>query len=201
MDLESILIPEIWITIAKNTHIQELYLTTRDVPNYEVLMDKRLKILRTHNLKLKDVQKIVKNIEPYEGAVEFLSWLRKKSQTIILSDSFYEFVNPIMKKLFYPTIFCNSLEIDEAGFIKKYRLRQKNGKYKSIKSLKSLGFKIIAIGDSYNDVDMLKEADIGIFFRPSDNVLREYNQFLVTQNYSELKSKLRSAREELANFN
>lgn len=190
LDFESILIPEIWIQIAKKTNIKGLELTTRDIPNYDILMKRRLGILKTHKIKLKDIQKVIEEIEPFEGAVSFLNWLRKKCRVIILSDTFFEFVSPLIEKLSYPTIFCNSLDIDKNGFIKNYRLRQKNGKQKAVRFLKLMEFKIIAVGDSYNDIGMLNEADSGIFFKPPKSISKEFSQFPVTQSYKELKLKL-----------
>lgn len=189
-DLESILMPEIWIHVAEKTNIQELRLTTRDISDYDVLMKKRLKILKTHNIKLKDVQKIIREIEPFKGAINFLSWVKKRNQVIILSDTFLEFMSVLIDKLSYTTIFCNSLEIDNKGFIKDYRLRKKDGKKEAIKSLKLLGFRVIAIGDSYNDLSMLKEADIGIFFKPPERIKKEFLQFPTVQNYKELELEL-----------
>lgn len=187
LDLESILTPEIWPNVAKRTKIRELRLTTRDVPDYNALMKRRLKILRVHNIKLKDVQKVIRSISPFRGALNFLSWLKKRSQVIILTDSFLEFTNPLMEKLSYPTIFCNWLEIDKSGFIKNYKLRQGEGKRESVKALKSLGFKVIAVGDSYNDINMLKLADIGILFNASAIVKKEFPRFRTINNYRELK--------------
>lgn len=190
LDLESVLIPEIWIIISKVTGIQDLQLTTRDVPNYEVLMKQRLQVLSTYNLTFKDIQKIVETIKPFDGAVTFLNWLRKHFPTIILTDSFYEFVLPLMEKLAYPTLFSNSLEIDKRGLIKNYRLRQQNGKVKAVKALKTLNFQAIAIGDSYNDIEMLQEAEIGILFNPSKNIQKEFPNFPVVNSYNELKGQL-----------
>ena len=191
LDLESILIPEIWLSVAKKKKIKELELTTRDLPDYEALMKRRLKILQAHNIKLRDIQKIIKKIEPLNGALSFLNWFRKRCPVIILSDTFIEFGNILMEKLDYPTLFCNSLEIDKNGFIKNYRLRQKNGKKESVKALKSLGFKVIAIGDSYNDISMLREADIGILLKAPTELKKEFPQFPNAQNYRELKSNLK----------
>lgn len=191
LDLESILIPEIWINVAKKTKIRELRLTTRDVPDYDALMKRRLRILKTYNIKLRDVQKVIQGMKPLGGALEFLNWLRKKCQVIVLTDSFYEFISPLTEKFFYPTIFCNWLEIDKNGFIKNYKLRQREGKRESVKSLKSLGFEMIAIGDSYNDITMLEMADIGIFFNASAKVKKEFSQFQAVNNYQELKSILK----------
>ena len=190
MDLESVLIPEIWIAIAEHTGIPELKLTTREVSNYETLMKKRLQVLFANNLTIKDVQKIIKSVKPFYGAIPFLNWLREHFPTIILTDSFYEFVFPIMKKLSYPTIFSNYLEIDERGFINNFRMRQQSGKEKALRTLMSLGFQTIAIGDSYNDISMLKEANIGILFRPSKNIREDFPDLRVVNNYAELKNQL-----------
>lgn len=185
--------PEIWLNIAQKTKIKELELTTRDVPNFELLMKRRLKILKENKINLKDIQKITKKIEPLKGALNFLGWLRKKFPVIILSDTFYEFINPLMEKLSFPTIFCNSLEIGKDGFVKNYQLRQKNGKQNLVKFLKSAGFEVVAVGDSYNDLKMLKEADFGILFNPPKNIIRHWPKFPIAQNYSDLKSKLKSS--------
>jgi phosphoserine/homoserine phosphotransferase len=192
MDLESILIPEIWIRVAEATGIHELRLTTRDVPNYQKLMDNRLQILLTHKLGLKDVQQIIKSIQPFTGALSFLNWLRMRFPTLILTDSYYEFITPIMEKLTYPTVFCNSLEVNEQGYIVNYQLRQQNGKAMIIKSLKELNFITIAIGDSYNDITMLQEAEKGILFRPSLNIQEEFPTFIVAHTYNEVKNELQS---------
>jgi phosphoserine/homoserine phosphotransferase len=190
LDLESILVPEIWMKIAEATKIKGLKLTTRDVRDYDVLMKRRLKILRTHNIKLKDIQKIILKMEPLKGALAFLNWLRKRSQVIVLSDTFIEFGSILMQKLGYPTLFCHSLEVDKNGFIKNYRLRENGGKVQVVKALQRLGFKVIAIGDSYNDITMLKEADVGFLFKASDKVRKEFSQFSNAQGYKELKSLL-----------
>ena len=190
LDLESVLIPEIWVIISEATGIRDLQLTTRDVPNYEVLMKQRLQVLSTCNLTLKNIQKIVETIKPFDGAITFLNWVRKHFPTIILTDSFYEFVSPLIEKLAYPTLFSNSLEVDKRGLIKNYELRQQDGKVKAVKALKTLSFQIIAIGDSYNDIDMLQEAEIGILFKPSKNIQKEFPNFPVVENYNELKSQL-----------
>jgi phosphoserine/homoserine phosphotransferase len=190
LDLESVLIPEIWVTIAEATGIQELQLTTRDIPNYDVLMKQRLQVLSAHNLKFNDIQKIINPIEPFDGALTFLNWLRKHFPTIILTDCFYELVTPLVEKLAYPTIFSNFLELDKRGFINNYGLRQQNGKLETLKALKNLNFQTIAIGDSYNDVDMLQEADIGIFFNPSQKVRTEFPNFPVANSYDEIKNQL-----------
>ncbi|MDI6591824.1 MAG: bifunctional phosphoserine phosphatase/homoserine phosphotransferase ThrH [Patescibacteria group bacterium] len=192
LDLEGVLIPEIWREIAKKTKIEDLKLTTRDLPDYDFLMKRRLKILRENNIKLKDIQKIIKKMKPFKGAINFLNWLRKNFLVIILTDSFYQFINPLREKLFYLPIFCNQLKIDKAGFIKNYQLRLKGGKKEAIKLLKALGFEIIAIGDSYNDLEMLKEADFGLLFNPPKNIIKKNLKFEIVKNYQDLKFKLKS---------
>ncbi len=192
LDLEGVLLPEIWINIAKRTKIKELELTTRDVPDYDFLMKKRLKILEENGIKIKDIQKIIKEIKPLKGALNFLNWLRKRFPVIILSDTFYEFINPLVNKFSLPTIFCNKLEVDKEGFIKNYRLRQEDGKRKSVEILKKLGFEVVAIGDSYNDLEMLGKADFGILFKPPKKIIEKLPKFPTAKNYSELKSKLKS---------
>jgi len=187
-DLEGIFVPEIWIQVAEKTGIKELRLTTRDISDYDVLMKKRLDILHENRLKLKDITNIIDSINPLDGAVEFLGWLRSQIQVIIVSDTFIEFAGPLMKKLGRPTLFCNSLSIDSSGSIAGYNLRLNDGKRKAVLSLKSLNYKIIAVGDSYNDITMLKEADTGILFRPPDNVKKEFPELLVSYNYNQLKN-------------
>jgi len=191
LDLESVLIPEIWVTIANITNIEELYLTTRDVANYEVLMNKRLEVLRRYNLKLEDLLKIIETIRPLNGALPFLEWLRHNFPTIILTDSFSEFVKPLAKKLKYPTFFSNFLEIDKQGYINNYIIRLQNGKERTVKTLKTLRFETIAIGDSYNDIEMLKEADIGILFNPSKTICENFPDLPVVDNYMGLKQLIK----------
>jgi len=190
MDLEGVLVPEIWINFAIKTGIEELKMTTRDEPDYDKLMKRRIKILEEHNLKLKDIQEVIESIEPLEGAEEYLNWVRMKTQAVILSDTFYEFAKPLMAKLNYPTLFCNSLIVDTDGNIVDYRLRIKDGKKKAVVAFKGLGFEVVAIGDSYNDTTMLAEADRGILFRPPENVIEEFPQFPVMQRYQEIKEFL-----------
>lgn len=186
-DLEGIFVPEIWIQVAEKTGIKELRLTTRDISDYDVLMKKRLDILHENRLKLKDITNIIDSINPLDGAVEFLGWLRSQIQVIIVSDTFIEFAGSLIKKLGRPTLFCNSLSIDSSGSIAGYNLRLNDGKRKAVLSLKSLNYKIIAFGDSYNDITMLKEADTGILFQPPDNVKKEFPELLVSYNYDELR--------------
>jgi phosphoserine/homoserine phosphotransferase len=186
MDFEGVLIPEIWIAVAEHTGIEKLRLTTRDISDYDELMKGRLKILKSNGLLLKDIQDTIAGIDPLEGAAGFLSWVRKETQAVILTDSFYEFVQPFLPKFGYPTIFCNSLEIDDAGAISGYRLRQKDGKKKAVEGFAQMGFRVIAMGDSYNDTTMLKEADLGILFRPSQKVVADFPDFDVFFEYDDL---------------
>lgn len=187
LDLEGILTPEIWEVVAETSGIDKLKLTTRDIPDYEVLMKQRLTILRDNNISLKDIQETIVNIDLLPGALEFSEWLRLKSQVIIVTDSFLEFIQPFVKKLKYPMIFCHSLEIDKDGMIANYVLRLNAMKKKTINAFKDMNFKVIAIGDSYNDIAMLTDADFGILFRPPKNVIEEFPQFPVLNEYSELK--------------
>lgn len=189
-DLEGIFVPEIWINVAKKTGIEELKLTTRDISDYNVLMRKRLSILHENSIKLKDIQAVIAEIDPLEGAVEFLNWLRSCTQVIIVSDTFVQFAKPLMKKLGWPTIFCHFLSIDPDGSISGYNLRQEDGKKKTVISLKNLNYSVTAFGDSYNDINMLKEADTGILFNPPDNVRKKYPELKATYNYKDLKDIL-----------
>ena len=197
LDLEGVLIPEIWIAVAEKTGIKKLRLTTRDIPDYDELMRGRLKILDEHNLKLADIQEVIGTLSPLEGAKEFLGWLKSEFQVIILSDTFYQFAGPLMEKLEHPTLFCNELIVNNDGCITNYRLRQPDGKTKAVTALKGLNFQVIAAGDSYNDTGMLKVADAGILFRPPDNVVEEFPQFPVTRTYDEFKEKLADLRTSL----
>ncbi|MCA9483393.1 MAG: bifunctional phosphoserine phosphatase/homoserine phosphotransferase ThrH [Nitrospina sp.] len=188
LDLEGVLIPEIWIAFAEKTGIEQLRLTTRDIPDYDELMRGRLKILDDNNLKLPDIQKVIGSMEPMQGARDFLNWLKSEFQVIILSDTFYQFAGPLMAQLDYPTLFCNSLVVAEDGRIEDYTLRQPDGKTKAVKALQSLNFQVIASGDSYNDTGMLVQAEGGIFFKPPESITQEFPQFPVTHNYDELKN-------------
>ncbi|MBW1837401.1 MAG: bifunctional phosphoserine phosphatase/homoserine phosphotransferase ThrH [Deltaproteobacteria bacterium] len=187
-DLEGVLVPEVWINVAEKTGIKELRLTTRDISDYDVLMQKRLAILHANGLKLKDITDVIGMMEPLEGAREFLEWLKSSTQIIIVSDTFVQFAGPLMKKLGWPTLFCNSLTIDSDGSIAGYNIRQKDGKRHAVLSLKSLCYSVISVGDSYNDITMLKEADTGVLFRPPDNVKDEFPEFPVSYTYDELKN-------------
>lgn len=189
-DLEGVLVPEIWIHVSRKTGIEELSLTTRDIPDYDVLMRKRLDLLNRHGLKLKDITDVIEVMDPLEGAVEFLDWLRTQVQVIIVSDTYIEFARPLMAKLGWPTLFCNSLSIDAAGAITDYHLRQPDGKRHVVQALQGLNFKIIAMGDSYNDISMLMAAEHGFLFRPPPNVVTEYPRFPVAMDYAAIKQAL-----------
>jgi phosphoserine/homoserine phosphotransferase len=191
LDLESILIPEIWQELAKGLKIEELKLTTREIPDFNLLMEKRLNALLKNNIKIQDLQKIVRKIKPLKGALSFLNWLRKNFPTIIVSDTFFEFWKVLEGKLNFPVVFCNNFEVDKEGFIKGYKIRKENGKLETVKALKSLGYKVIAIGDSYNDVAMLKAADVGILFKAPKEMMRELSRFKCAKNYRDLKSILK----------
>ena len=197
LDLEGVLVPEIWIAVAEKTGIKKLRLTTRDIPDYDELMRGRLKILDENNLKLADIQEVIGTLSPLEGAKEFLDWLKSEFQVVILSDTFYQFAGPLMEKLEHPTLFCNELVVNSDGRITNYRLRQPDGKTKAVTALKGLNFQVIAAGDSYNDMGMLKVADAGILFRPPDNVIEEFPQFSVTHTYDEFKKILVDTRASL----
>lgn len=189
-DLEGVFVPEIWINVAKKTGIDELRLTTRDISDYDVLMKKRLAILADHGLKLADITDVIATIAPLDGALEFLTWLRKQTQVIIVSDTFTQFAGPLMEKLLLPTLFCNTLTIGDDGAIVDYNLRQKDGKRRTVLALRTLNYHITAMGDSYNDTGMLAEADLGILFRPPENVVREFPQFPVVTDYEALRELL-----------
>jgi phosphoserine/homoserine phosphotransferase len=197
LDLEGVLVPEIWINFAEQTGIEKLRLTTRDIPDYDELMRGRLKILEENNLKLADIQNVIEKIKPLEGAYDFLGWLKSEFQVIILSDTFYQFAGPLMAQLDYPTLFCHELVVDEGGRIANYRLRQADGKTKAVAALQSLNFQVIAAGDSYNDTGMLKQADAGIFFRPPESITKEFPQFPVTHKYEEMKQAFQQAKAAL----
>ncbi len=193
LDLEGVLVPEIWIEFSKRTGIPELSRTTRDEPDYDKLMKYRLALLKTHKLGLPDIQKVISDMGPMAGARDFLDALRRDYQVIILSDTFYEFAMPLMAQLGMPVLFCHKLETDAAGFVVNYHLRMPNQKMESVRRFKELNFKVIAGGDSYNDTAMLSEAHAGILFRPPQKVIDEFPQFPVTMNYSELRAEIDKA--------
>jgi phosphoserine/homoserine phosphotransferase len=189
-DLEGVLVPEIWIAFAEKTGIDQLRLTTRDIPDYDQLMRGRIQILKDHGYKLADIQAVIETIDPLPGAIEFVEWVRSRMQFVILSDTFYEFAAPLMRKLGLPTLFCNMLEIDENDQIVGYQMRQMDGKRHSVEAFHSLNFHVLAVGDSYNDTSMLGTADAGFFFCPPAQIVSEFPQFPVTNNYSELREQI-----------
>ncbi|HSB45408.1 MAG TPA: bifunctional phosphoserine phosphatase/homoserine phosphotransferase ThrH [Nitrospira sp.] len=193
LDLEGVLVPEIWINVALKTGIEELKITTREMPDYDALMKRRLAILDQHRLTIADIQAVIDKMGPLEGAPAFVSWLRERCQLIILSDTFYQFALPLMRQLGFPTLFCNQLEIDGSGRIANYHMRMQNQKKHSVAAFKSLNFFTIAAGDAYNDTAMLSEADAGFFFRPPDYLPKEFPQFPVTQTYKELQHRFSQA--------
>lgn len=196
-DLEGVFVPEIWINVARKTGIDELKLTTRDIPDYDVLMKRRLSILDDKGLKLKDITDVIATIDPLPGAREFMDWMRSVTQLIVVSDTFLQFAGPLMKKLGMPTLFCHELLIDETGRVAGYQLRQPDAKRKTVMGLKNMNYNVIAFGDSYNDVNMLKEADRGFLFCPPQNVIDEFPQFPVTTDYEQLKVHIENAMASL----
>lgn len=190
LDLEGVLTPEIWIEVAERMGIAQLNITTRDIPDYDKLMRQRLEILTDHKVKFSDIMNVIRDLRPLDGAKDFLGWLRERCQVIILSDTFYELVGPFMRQLEYPSVFCHTLEIDGDGFIRNYFLRQTDQKSHAVVALKSLNFQVLAAGDSYNDVSMLKEAHAGVFFRPPETISLEFPQFPVTHSYAQLQEEL-----------
>ena len=199
LDLEGVLVPEIWIAFSRMTGIEELKLTTRDIADYDVLMKRRLRILDEHGLGLAEIQKVIADLRPLEGATEFLDWLKTHFQVVILSDTFYEFSQPLMRQLGWPTLLCHRLEIDGAGKVAGYRLRQKDAKRESVKAFRGLNFRVIAAGDSYNDTAMLAEADAGILFRAPDNVIAEFPQYPAVHSYDVLRQEfIKASNREFA---
>ena len=193
LDLEGVLVPEVWINVAEREGIEALRLTTRDIPDYDELMGHRLRVLEEHNLNISHIQAAIDTLSPLEGALSFLDGLREQYQVIILSDTFYQFAEPLMRQLAWPTLFCHDLDIDSSGRIAGYRLRQADQKRQAVKALHDLNFKVVAAGDSYNDTSMLGEADRGILFCPPDNVIREFPQFPVTRDYAALRTEIDTA--------
>jgi phosphoserine/homoserine phosphotransferase len=189
-DLEGVFVPEVWINVAEKTGISDLRLTTRDITDYDVLMNHRIKILAQHGLKLKDIQDVIATIRPLDGALELIHWLREVAQLIVVSDTFRQFADPLMKQLDRPTLFCHNLIVDHTGSITGYTLRQPDPKRKTVQALQSLTYKVIAFGDSYNDITMLQQAEVGILFKPPQNVIDDYPELPVTNNYEELRGIL-----------
>lgn len=199
LDLEGVLVPEIWIDFAERTGIEALKATTRDIPDYDVLMKQRLRLLDEHKLGLNEIQEVIATMKPLEGAAEFVDWLRERFQVVILSDTFYQFAKPLMAQLGYPTLLCHNLEVDaESGRITDYKLRQANPKRQAIVGFKSMYYRTIAAGDSYNDTTMLAEADAGILFHAPDNVIAEFPQYPAVHTYEDLKKEfLKASNREL----
>ena len=192
LDLEGVLIPEIWINVAERTGIEGLRLTTRDIPDYDRLMRGRLALLDQHGLKLSDIQRVIAGMGPLEGAREFLDWLRERFQVVILSDTYYEFAMPLMRQLGWPTLFCHRLEVVDDRVV-NYILRQADSKRQAVRAFHGLHFRVIAAGDSYNDTAMLAEAEAGILFRPPQNVIDEFPQFPVARTFAEMREEFRKA--------
>ncbi|MDP1621551.1 MAG: bifunctional phosphoserine phosphatase/homoserine phosphotransferase ThrH [Bacteroidales bacterium] len=189
-DLEGVFVPEVWINVADKTGISELRRTTRDEPDYNLLMRSRMKILDQHGLKLHDIQNVIAQIKPLPGANEFIAWVKERTQLIVVSDTFIQFADPLMKQLGRPTLFCHTLVMDETNRIIDYKLRQPDPKRKTVEALQGLTYKVIAMGDSYNDISMLKQADVGILFRPPQNVINDYPEFPVVTEYADLQKIL-----------
>ncbi|MFT5575391.1 MAG: phosphoserine/homoserine phosphotransferase [Bermanella sp.] len=198
LDLEGVLVPEIWIDFAERTGIDDLKATTRDIPDYDVLMKQRLRLLDESGLGLNDIQKVIADMKPMEGAADFLNWLRERFQVVILSDTFYEFAAPLMAQLGYPMLLCHKLETDENGRVTDYKLRQANPKRQAIVGFKSMYYRTIAAGDSYNDTTMLAEADAGILFKAPAKVIEEFSQYPAVHEYEDLKKEfLKASNREL----
>ena len=193
LDLEGVLIPEVWINVAERTGIEALMATTRDIPDYDELMRQRLAILEKHNLGIHDIQEVIATMDPLEGAEECLTWLREHFQVVILSDTFYEFAEPFMRKLGWPTLLCHKLVIDDGGRVQDYTLRQVDPKRQSVRAFQQLKYRCIATGDSYNDTSMLDQAEAGILFCPPQNVIDEFPQFPVANDYESLKAEFTRA--------
>ena len=187
LDLEGVLVPEIWIAFAERTGIEELRATTRDIPDYNVLMKQRLGLLEQHGLKIDDIQDVISTLEPLPGAIEFIDWLRERFQVIILSDTFYEFSQPLLRQLHWPTLLCHRLVVDDSGSVVDYKLRQEDPKRASVKALHSLNFRVLAAGDSYNDTSMLAEADVGFLIHAPQHVIDEFPQFKSVDTLEQLK--------------
>ena len=197
LDLEGVLVPEIWIAFAERTGIADFRRTTRDEPDYDKLMRWRLGLLRQHGLKLADIQAVIAGMAPMDGAKDFLDDLRSRYQVIILSDTFYEFADPMMRQLGRPTLFCHKLVVDAEGFVADYTLRQPNQKFHAVNALKSLNYQVIAAGDSYNDTGMLGAADAGFFIHPPESIVAQFPQYPVNRSYAELKASIDGAAARL----
>jgi phosphoserine/homoserine phosphotransferase len=190
LDLEGVLVPEIWIEFSKATGIPEFNRTTRDESNYDKLMKFRIDLLKKHNLNLNDIQKVISGMEPLDGALDFTNTVREKTQLILLSDTFEQFAKPLMKKLMWPTLLCNTLVLDSDNYIRDYKLRQRSGKKEAVKALKAINMEVFAAGDSFNDLEMIREADAGCLFRPPENIKKDCSDIPCTDTFSELLVKI-----------
>lgn len=197
LDLEGVLVPEIWIEFSKRTNIPELARTTRDEPDYDKLMMFRIGLLQQHGLKLADIQDVIAGMGPMAGAREFLDDLRSRYQVLILSDTFYEFAQPLMRQLAWPTLLCHKLDVDADGFVRRHVLRQPDQKRHAVNALRGLNFQVIAAGDSYNDTGMLGAAHAGFFIHPPESIVAQFPQFPVTRSYAELKTAIDGAARKL----
>ena len=197
LDLEGVLVPEIWIAVAERTGIGDLGATTRDVTDYDVLMRQRLRLLAQHDVGLSDIRSVIEGMGPLDGADSFLDWLRPRFQVVILSDTFYEFAEPLMRRLGWPTLFCHRL-VTDGDTVLDYRLRLRDHKRRTVSALRRLNFKVVACGDSYNDTGMLAAADIGILYRPPDAVAQAFPRFPVARDFGELEGRMEDARARLA---
>lgn len=197
LDLEGVLVPEIWIAFSKRTGIAELSRTTRDEPDYDKLMRYRIDLLKRHGLKLADIQEVIAGMGPMEGAKDFLDDLRSRYQVLILSDTFYEFAQPLMRQLGWPTLLCHKLEVDAEGFVTRHVLRMPDQKRHAVNALRLLNFQVIAAGDSYNDTGMLMAAHAGFFIHPPESIVAQFPQFPVTRSYAELKVQIDDAAARL----
>ncbi len=194
MDLEGVLVPEIWIAFAEKTGFDEFRMTTRDCPDYDFLMKRRISALHEHNLRLKDIQEVIGTMDPFDGVIEYIQWLRDNNyQAVILSDTFYQFAQPLMRKLGWPTLFCNELTVGEDGMIDGFRLRIKNTKLSTVRAFQSIGYDTIAIGDSFNDLDMLLASKKGILFRTTEEIKKMHPELPCCDSYEDLMKEILSA--------
>ncbi|HBC77533.1 MAG TPA: bifunctional phosphoserine phosphatase/homoserine phosphotransferase ThrH [Bacteroidales bacterium] len=195
-DLEGVLVPEVWINVARWTGIDELNLTTRDISDYNALMKRRLEILKQHGITIKDIQKVIALLELMPGALDFVNWLHGRVQMVVVSDTFREFADPLLEKIGWPVLFCHHLTIDKEGNITDFNLRQTEAKKRVVEALQNLNFKVIALGDSYNDISMLRKAEYGILYRPPQNVIDDNPDIRVVNSYSQLKHLVAEILEE-----
>ena len=199
LDLDGVLVPEIWIEFSRRTGIADLARTTRDEPDYDKLMNFRIGLLAQHKLRLADIQQVIAGMVPMDGAKAFLDDLRSRYQVLILSDTFYEFAQPLMQQLAWPTLLCHKLEVDAGGFVRRHVLRQPDQKRHAVNALRGLNFQVIAAGDSYNDTGMLSAAHAGFFIHPPEAITKQFPQFPVTRSYAELKTAIDGAATRLLN--